>query len=51
MVTLMLIVAVPLAVWGLIWIIKYFIRYGAKAVKKKNLQQEELNKMKIEDLK
>lgn len=50
MVTLMLIIAVPLMVLVLIWIIKYFIRYGVKAAKKKNLQQEELNKMKIEDL-
>lgn len=51
MVTFLLTIAVPLLVIGLFWIVRYFIRYGSKLTKKKSSQQEELNKMKIEDLK
>jgi uncharacterized membrane-anchored protein YhcB (DUF1043 family) len=48
-----------LAVWllvivagivGIFFAIKYFVRYNAKMRKKKSQQQEELDRMKIDDL-
>lgn len=46
-VTALIIVAVIL---GIFFAIKYFIRYHAKVNGKKDRQQEELDRMKIDDL-
>ncbi|WP_186380879.1 hypothetical protein [Paenibacillus xylanexedens] len=54
-VTLITIIIVPLLMLvgalALFFVIRYFIKYNAQVNKKKSPQQEELDRMKIEDLK
>ncbi|WP_186323420.1 hypothetical protein [Paenibacillus xylanexedens] len=54
-VTLTLFLIVPLLMLvgalALFFVIRYFIKYNAQVNKRKSPQQEELDRMKIEDLK
>ncbi|MDQ0171154.1 hypothetical protein [Paenibacillus tundrae] len=54
-VTLTLFLIVPLLMLvgalALFFVIRYFIKYSAQVNKRKSPQQEELDRMKIEDLK
>ncbi|MCC3378190.1 hypothetical protein ACFQ5D_22685 [Paenibacillus farraposensis] len=49
--TISLILFAALIILGVIFLIRFLKRYNVQLKKKKTLQQEELDKMKIEDLK